>query len=278
MGNNKKRLVNLDITDFRHEDELPLEKAFLENPYFDKAMNAVSDIGVKAHETSILGQMILLSREVAPRLYEILYDVCDILNCDMLPLLYLRHSWVQVSTPIESDDIYIIVDDYIVENYDDDMLYYCFGNAVTMIKANHVRYSNIAAYMMPSNPLLSLLKLSYMPFVHAMDISSDRGGLLACQSFAAAVRCILVKAGIPITEVYNLFASDQEAEEYVRTYLKAVDRITSSTAGSFQELARKIQIAQSSEGAVNNMLRQLYYWYCDDNGYRAVVHKYGVST
>ena len=59
------------------------------------------------------------------------------------------------------------------------MLYYLFGNAMTMIKAGHVEITTLTSYM-TDNIWLAAPQLAVKSYLHKADVTSDRGGLLAC--------------------------------------------------------------------------------------------------
>ena len=79
--------------------------------------------------------------------------------------------------------------DYVLRNFDEDMLYYSFGNAVAMIMAGHVKITTVAAYM-GSSLWTAVPQMKFKQYLHMADSTSDRGGLLACQSMAAAADAI----------------------------------------------------------------------------------------
>ena len=95
---------------------------------------------------------------------------------------------------------------------------------MTMILAGHVKMTTAAAYMGASR-LLLLPQLEFKRYLHYADATSDRGGLLACQSFAAAARCHLFELGLPPAESRKLFSTDEQAAAFVTQYIKEAESI-----------------------------------------------------
>ena len=56
----------------------------------------------------------------------------------------------------ETKENYLVMSDYVLRNFDEDMLYYSFGNAVAMIMAGHVKITTVAATWVPVCGLLFL--------------------------------------------------------------------------------------------------------------------------
>ena len=176
-------------------------------------------------------------------------------------------------SPYGSDKPYLVIPDYVLRYSDEDMMYYNIGNAVTMIKSDHVELTTLAAYM-PGGGLIELPKLLFTAYLHCADATSDRGGLLACQSFAAAVRNHFWELGIPPIESKKMFTTDRDAEIFVKNYLDEQEKVLQEYSGISTEVARKWQRMSYLEAPANTMLRDLFNWYLCENGYRAIISKH----
>lgn len=208
--------------------------------------------------------------ETAPKLFEIMENTCRILDFPNLPNLYMIHSFSQILLPCGSAHPYLVISDYISEAADIDMLYYLFGNAITMIKAGHVEITNLTSYM-TADIWLAAPQLAVKSYLHAADITSDRGGLLACQSFSAAVRYHMLELGVPIRETWNLFRNDDEAVIFVHEYLREIRSFNEMDSLS-AKIAEKWMDITYMEGAANKMLYEMYQWY--QSGYPRLMKKY----
>lgn len=219
------------------------------------------------------GVYIRLYPETAPKLFEIMVNTCRILDVPDVPNLYMMHSYSQILIPCGVDSPYLVISDYISEVADEDMLYYLFGNAITMIKAGHVEITNLTSYM-SADIWMAPLQLAVKSYLHVADITSDRGGLLACQSFSAAVRCHMLELGVPVNETWNLFRNDDEAVVFVREYLKEVHSFNETDSISVKAAEKWMDITYM-EGAANKMLREMYQWY--QEGYPLLMKKYALA-
>ena len=175
--------------------------------------------------------------------------------------------------PFGSNVPYLVVPDYVFKYSDEDMLYYNVGNAVTMIKADHVKLATIAEYM-PGGGLIEVPKLLFTAYLHCADATSDRGGLLACQSLAASVRNHFWELGISPVESVKFLTDDKAAEIFIENYLKEQEIVNKQFNGIVTKISRWWQRMSYLEAPANKMLRDLFNWYKDSDGYNAVISKY----
>lgn len=258
----RKQLRNLKVSDFIHSRELELQSGVINSPEVQKLINMVSDVNLKINKTRIQGTYVQLYPQTAPKVFAVLEDVCRILGHEQVPELYLCKMMSQIIQPCTAETDYIIISDYVLEQYDEDMLYFAFGNAVTMILAGHVKMTTAAAYM-GCNIWTVLPQAKFKEYLHATDATSDRGGLLACQSFAAAARCHLMELGMPPAVSRRCFTTDEEAAAFVDRYLDDV-AIQNGTSRGFAAVGEWWLNMVSFEGAGNVMLEDLYQWYRKD--------------
>ena len=180
----RKILHGLEVEDFIHPRESTAKKFANASSAVRNFLGSASSLCATAVDPVTQGTFVKIS---APKLLKIASDVCRILDVSPVPEIYLCHLMSRDIMPLGSDAPYLVVPDYTLRYSDDDMLYYNFGNAVAMIKADHVELEMLAAYM-PGGMLVNAARIIFTQYLHCADATSDRGGLLACQSFAAAVR------------------------------------------------------------------------------------------
>lgn len=263
-------LRGLQTAEFIHPKEEALREGIINHPMVRKLIESVGDVNLRINKTRTQGTYLQLYPHTAPRVFQILEEVCTILDCPDVPEIYLRKSYSKSIIPCFAEKSYLIITDYVLEQFDDDMLYYGFGNAVAMIRAGHVKLTTAAAYM-GCNIWTLLPQIKFKEYLHAADATSDRGGLLACQSFAVAARYHLMELGLPLNTCRNLFTTDEEAAEYVKQYLfAAVEeneryRFTASLGEMWLD-------AVNFEAAGNLMLADLYVWYLKE--YKPLLEKY----
>lgn len=263
-------LNNLRVSDFIHPKEQELQSGVIHSPEVKKLIEMVSDVNLKINKTKIQGTYIQLYPHTAPKAFSVLEDVCRILGHGEVPELYMCKMMSIIIQPCTAERDYIIISDYVLEQYDTDMLYFAFGNAVTMILAGHVKMTTAAAYM-GCNIWTALPQSEFKKYLHAADATSDRGGLLACQSLAAAARCHFLELGISPAISRRYFTTDAEAASYIETYLSDVAK-KNENSRSLAALGEWWLNTISFEGAANVMLEDLYQWYQTD--YPKLLRKY----
>ena len=257
----------LTVEEFLHPGEEEARRSLVRNPAFQKLIGAASAWSQRFGQTVIQGTYLRLTPETAPRMFAVLREACRVLDVQEAPDLYLCHSWGQRALPYSGDPPCLLVSDYVAERYDDGMLSYLFGNALTMLKAGHVEMTTVAAYLRQS--LLTLpLTIEFKRYLHLADATSDRGGLLACQSLADAARCHVEELGLPAGESRKLFRTDEEAVAYIRRYLREVER-KNSRDGTVLRAAAWWEDLNYMEAPANRMLEELYTWYC--GGYQTLL-------
>lgn len=211
----RKTLRDLKVDEYIH----PIEKKIRleEGSVVAKGLDLIGDINLSLIKRITLGCDVEATEENFPRLIHILKDVCRILDYhNSFPRVYISHAASQSFYIAGGNKTQIVLSDYIADQFTNGMLYYSFGNLVSMAKAGHLRLANASA-MMFMTPQAELFRLPIQALLRAADLTSDRGGLLACQRFGDAARCILWEAGIPISDMVDISESQMIhlAEKYV---------------------------------------------------------------
>ena len=235
-----------------------------------KGLDMLNDVCVSLVQRLTLGKHIEITRQTAPELYHIIEDVCTILDYSPVPKVYVCHQPAQELFCAGTDHNQITFSDYLLEKFDEDMLYFAFGELIAMFKGGHTRLSTVC-YLIPPTPEALPVKLPLLAYLRAADLSSDRGGLLACQSFAAAARCILWDAGIPMSEMRD--KSEEEMIQLAQDYIASVKAVSPELLG---ELATSWKKWNMESMPHVYRLRQLLAWYQD--GYHELVAKWKLTS
>lgn len=267
----KKILRGLNVDEFRHPDEEENRRLAMNNPILGGALKSAANFCRIAIGPTTKGTFVQINEHCAPEIFKIIRNVCTILEVELNFNVYICHLMHNNIMPIGVDgQSYLVIPDYVLDTFDEEMLYYNFGNAITMIKADHVGLTTLAAYM-PGGGLIEGPKMLFNAYLHSADITSDRGGLLASQNFAATARCQLFELGIPPKVSRTLFTTDKEAANFVADYLNAHFKVINSYSSLIMEAARKYQQLTYIEAPANAMLYELYEWYVAPFGYRKVL-------
>ena len=268
-------LRGLSVDEFIHPDEKRNKERALNNATLKRGLTAAAEFCHMAIEAFTHGTFVKMNKNCAPELMNIVGEVCTILEVKPVPDVYLCHLMGTNIIPLGTDDkAYLVVPDYVLNTFDNEMLYYNVGNAITMIKAGHVGLTTLAAYL-PGGSLIDIPKLLFTAYLHTADSTSDRGGLLASQSWAATARCHLFELGLPPKKSRKLFTTDEDAEKFVETYLDEHEQTIGQYNSIFIKVARWYQRMAYIEAPANTMLRELFSWYRDPNGYRSVMCAHG---
>ena len=257
----KERIVlkGLRPSDYIHPRELELQSSVMNSPEIKKMIEMVSDVNLRINKTRVQGTYIRLTPQTAPRVFGVLKDVCRILDYTGVPEIYVVKMLSSSVVPCISEKEYIVITDYVLEQYDEEMLYFAFGNAISMMMCGHAKLSTAAAYM-GCNIWTALPQIKFKEYLHAADATSDRGGLLACQSLAAATRCHLMELGIPPCITRDYFSTDEEAGQYIENYLWDMVRKNDLDRG-LTKIGEWWLNLNAIDDAASKMMLEMYIWY-----------------
>lgn len=263
-----KKIVfsNLQVNDYIHPDEIKIFNNSDNKTLIDKGLNTLNDVSVSMVRKITLGKYIKLTKNTAPHLIEILENTCKILDFPKIPSLYECHEADHMVLTGGTDNLQITMSDYIIENFDDNMFYFLFGNAISMFKGNHTRLATICS-VINGIQYAAPFKLILQTYLRAADLSSDRGGLLACQDFSVAAKCILWDIGMPITDLNNM--SEKEIIMITQNYIRETEMISKGKLSDIATLWKKVN---SSSSPAYTRLNELYLWYKD--GYFNIIDRW----
>lgn len=268
-------LHGLKVSEFIHPDELRNKERAMNNSGVQRLLTTATDYCRELLDSFTQGTFVKINESCAPDFMKVVRDVCKILEVE-IPEVYICHLMSKDIMPIGTDQkSYLVVPDFVFKVFDNEMLYYNVGNAITMIKADHVGLTTLAAYMPGGSIFIEAPKMLFCAYLHAADATSDRGGLLASQSLAASVRSHFLELGIPPKESRKLFTTDSEAENFIKKYLDSHEKILKRYNTIVTKAARQFQRMSYIEAPANKMLRELFTWYTDPKGYRAILARYG---
>lgn len=231
-----------------------------------KGLDLLNDLCVSLIRRLTLGRHIEITQETAPELHLIIKDICAILDYQPIPKVYVCHQPAQELFCAGTDCNQITFSDYLLEKFDEDMLYFAFGELIAMFKGGHTRLSTVC-YLIPPIPEAAPLRLPLLAYLRAADLSSDRGGLLACQNFAAAAKCILWDAGIPMSEMSG--KNEAEIIQLAQDYIDSVKAVSPELLGEIATSWKKWNMESMPHVY---RLEKLLAWYYD--GYDDIIAKW----
>lgn len=253
----KKILHGLSQAEYIHNDELTMRHG-TESNIISIGLDKINDISVALMRKMTLGRYIEVNKKSAPELTKLVKHICDILDYPNIPKIYICHQAAQTIFCAGTGDMVIVISDYILENFDTDMLYFTIGNTISMFKSGHV--SMVTAYaIMPETLITIPVSLGIRKYLRAADMTSDRGGLLACQNISAALKCILWEAGIPLNEMRFL-----DEDETIKLAYAYIDGIENISLDSVTSLATHIKEYTMDFKPHPYRIKQLLKWYEGD--------------
>ena len=268
MANKKIILKGLRHTDYIH----PEEKFFDEkNPgkfvLINQGLDLLNDVSIKFLRQITEGKWIEINRSTGTNVFDIVNEVCKILDFPKIPRLFVRHERSTNVVVGGTDYSQILIPDYILNEFDLQMQYFVFGNAIAMFQAGHVQLSTISSVLC-DGILATPIRLALHTYLRAADLSSDRCGLLCCQDLSAAVRCILAETGLPPSE--SRFLDEEETLQLAKNYLQSTEL---DYFDSLMETAQFLKRVTSDKAPPPIRLRELLNWYYD--GYRETLENIG---
>lgn len=262
----KRILQGLSKEDYIHDDERSMR-----NDYLDKilvGLDTINDLSVALMRKVTLGCYIEVTNKTAPDLFNIISNVCDILCFHPIPKVYICHEPSQANMCAGTGEMVMILSDFILEHFDTDMLYFTIGNTISMFKSGHVKI--VTAYsILPETIVTAPIELLMKKYLRAADMTSDRGGLLACQNIAAALKCILWEAGISLNEIR--FLDEDETISLAKAYLQGIAYFSME---SLSILATNLSEKNMDLKPHPYRITELLNWY--ESGYSEIIQKKGV--
>ena len=258
--------TGLTPEDYMHPEEKNFRIKAGNLPLVQEGLNLLNDVSVQLVRQITEGKWVELKPTTAPEIFAILDETCTVLNFPRKPKIFTRHERSLKTIAGGTDHMQLLIPDYILEEYDPQMKSYLLGNAITMFKSGHVQLATINSVLC-ANTLTAAIQLALLTYLRAADLSSDRGGLLSCQNFAAAAKCILAETGLPISELRYL--SDDEVFSLTEEYLREVSY--GSGGDWLTDLSAFFKRVTQAEALPALRLKELFDWYND--GYQEILRK-----
>lgn len=259
-----ERLEGLNVEDFAHPDDLAAIRALRSMPAVDKLVSAVEDASSQlVVRMNTLGDCVRITKRSCPKIYGAVEDVCAILCCNRIPEIYIKRAFSTDVEPSGTDRPVIVIPNFVTENFDDSLLFFTIGRAVSRLKSGQLQFyvaADVLIYASDAIPFVSdAVKLSMANWMRKSELTADRGGLLACQNFQTAMRFLMCKAGMPLR-----FTRDVKITDYIeacRTQSRLVD------AG------KSIKTLTNCKGWANDRIKEMFTWYAEGS-YGDLMDKY----
>lgn len=247
-----ERLEGLKVEQFAHLDDKTAMRSLKKLKAVDKAASFLEDLGDNLYfRMTMLGKCVRIMPENDPRVYQILRDVCLILDYDTIPEIYSIRSYALDIQPSGVKRPILLVPDFVLNNYDDSLLYFNFGRAVTRLKSGSLKFYIAAQTLLLASSSVEVIsepmKLAFANWMRKSELTADRGGLLACQNIQAAMVFLINKAGATLEDAKKVSYTD---------YLEAY-KIDNQLA----VVGKSLQTLSNCTGWANDRIKELFVWY-----------------
>lgn len=246
------KLIGLRVEQFAHPDDTAtlksLKKVKAVDKFFTQVENKSNSLFLRMNT---LGNCVRITEAGEPRLYNLVRDVCQTLDYKTIPEIYSTRSYAVEIESSGVDKPMLVIPDFLLNYYDDTLLRFALGRAVTRLKSESLKFYVAAKVMIMVTGNVELLsesvKLAVANWMRKSELTADRGGLLACQNFKAAMAVLLNKAGMPIQEARAVPYMD-----YIKAY---------KIEGNLAKIGKGMQTLFDSDGWVNDRIVELFQWY-----------------
>ena len=184
------------------------------------------------------GSNIKVYKNNFPKLYHALETVCDILNVNPVPDLYINLGFIDAFTTGVEKPIIVLTSGCVgLLSYDE--LLFVLGHEVGHIKSQHVLYHEMASVLPILGGILGSVTLgiggalttgiqvALLNWQRKSEFTSDRAGLLVCQNVEAATTAMMKIAGAPPRYYKSLKPKDfeKQAKEFEKFDIDNLDKI-----------------------------------------------------
>ena len=246
-------LYGLRVRDFAHPDDLAAMNALKKSSALNKLISFVEDKSTRMLiQTQTLGSCVRISAHSNERLYRVVRDTCDVLGYNQMPEIYTYRCYKTDVIPHGVNSPVLVVPDFAVNAFDDALLQFSVGRAVTRLMSEHLKLY-IAANAINrltnygSGIVSDAVKVPLANWMRKSELTADRGGLLASQDFHSAMKFLMIKAGMPFSQVENV-----DERDYIDTCMSNSKLVNAS---------KKLQTLNNYQGWANDRVIELYLWY-----------------
>lgn len=245
-------LSGLSVEEFAHPEEKAALEGLKKVKPLERLLNWVADANTQvALRTEILGNYFEVTRESMPRLYDLAGEVCRVLDYDCMPRIYMYRNEGLGIKAFAGEIPLLVFPDFVIREFDEEMLRFQLGRAVTSLKASTDQLKMAAMAIGAASNLVpfagELVVSALAGWSRKAALTEDRGGLLACQDIDTAMKVLLRTAGIPIE-----YLEVSRLTQYIKAY-EPVSRLS----GAFQYLNTLVRL----EPWNNDRILELYHWY-----------------
>ncbi len=245
-------LTGLSVKDYAHPDDIAAINAL---KTFAEIDNIMTKLGDKANNlvnrAFALGYCVRITQENSPKLYNLVSEVCEILDYKKMPEIYTKRGYSLDVDVSGADNPTIIIPNNLIDSYNDLFLRFAVGRAISKLKSDYLKFYTIAKATIEivefSKKLPDAINILFARWMQKAELTADRGGLLACQDFNTSMRFLMNYAGMPVAFTETVSVPDYI--ELCRTDDKAV------------KTSKAMLTLTNCTGWYNDRIVELFNWY-----------------
>ena len=251
-----QKLNNLKGADFVHsydKDAMAIVNAV---PGFEKMTDFIVKNSVEVYYNILLkGSAIRLTKENSPKVFAIYRETANILGVADLPDLYLVRGYTFMNRIIGYHEPIILLHSNCVEHLDDVQLRFIFGRCLSGIMLGHNKLEFLCDIidglgLTPIAAVAAALAVPLSQWHRKSELSRDRGGLLACQDFDAAMQVMMLMSGMP-------YGTEKDVDIY--DYLEQA--MAFRNTGALEKFGRITMTTFSQNSWMIDRATELYLWH-----------------
>lgn len=245
-------LSGLQVETFMHPDERVAWDTLMKASWLKKLLDWMGSYQAKLElKSNLLGNTFGVSQADMPGLYHTVALVCRVLDYPQLPQIYVYRSSALDIKIYYGDTPILIYPDFMLNDYDNDMICFETGRAITMLKSDNaqLRVALWAAIpLVNSIPMVGTVALPVLAsWLRKADLTEDRGGLLACQELGIAEKVLMRRCGLP-----TRYMDASVLPEYLKTC---------KTSSGLSGISQAAQTLYRAAAWNNDRVTELYKWY-----------------
>lgn len=253
--NNKR----LNVEEFQHPADRKTVNAVLSVPGFEKILKYISDNSIeRVYSFFNNSSMLKISREMSPKMHQMLEEAAQMYGTDVIPDLYLQRNYEYFINLDGMAKPYVVLPSAWLEIVDDQMLWAMLSSQIAGIQAKHGMIEFIGNILKFTKGVLpfgvdAALDLAIKEWSRSRAYTADRAILLATENFELAAKHILI--GDASNAVLEGIGLDKPNNSY---YQQAQEFIHRSGA---EGVIQKLETIFSGGQWTASRYIELYNWY-----------------
>lgn len=253
--NNKR----LNVEEFQHPADRKAVNAVLSVPGFENILKYISDNSIeRVYSFFNNSSMLKISREMSPKMHQMLEEAAQMYGTDVIPDLYLQRNYEYFINLDGMAKPYVVLPSAWLEIVDDQMLWAMLSSQIAGIQAKHGMIEFIGNILKFTKDILpfgvdAALDLAIKEWSRSRAYTADRAILLATENFELAAKHILI--GDASNAVLEGIGLDKPNNSY---YQQAQEFIHRSGA---EGVIQKLETIFSGGQWTASRYIELYNWY-----------------